>query len=153
MYHKFNESKSHNRSLRTDIDNLRRERLVFDDIHRKLAKSLLVKRKEMAAVIAHTNHILESRDKVGGLESNHYHHVTAQCSHNPHPGGQRQGGGSGTTALVSCECTPTKKGSCAERVEHAVLSMLCPAHLLTYQCYSSAGVSMGCDDCPMLSLM
>lgn len=64
MYHKFNESKSHNRSLRTDIDNLRRERLVFDDIHRKLAKSLLVKRKEMAAVIAHTNHILESRDKV-----------------------------------------------------------------------------------------
>lgn len=65
MYHKFNESKSHNRDLRTDIDNLRRERLVFDDIHRKLAKSLLVKRKEMAAVIAHTNHILESRDKVG----------------------------------------------------------------------------------------
>ena len=50
--------------LRTGIDNLRRERLVFDDIHRKLAKSLLAKKKEMAGVISHTNHILESRDKV-----------------------------------------------------------------------------------------
>lgn len=50
--------------LRTGIDNLRRERLVFDDIHRKLAKSLLVKKKEMAGVIAHTSHILESREKV-----------------------------------------------------------------------------------------
>ena len=64
MYHKYNESKSRNQVLRTDIDNLRRERLVFDDIHRKLAKSLLEKKKEMAGVIAHTNHILESRDKV-----------------------------------------------------------------------------------------
>ncbi|DBA84656.1 TPA: outer dynein arm assembly [Trebouxia sp. C0004] len=63
MYHKYNESKSRNQVLRTGIDNLRRERLVFDDIHRKLAKSLLVKKKEMAGVIAHTNHILESRDK------------------------------------------------------------------------------------------
>ncbi|DBA80395.1 TPA: Outer dynein arm protein 1 [Trebouxia sp. C0005] len=63
MYHKYNESKSRNEVLRTGIDNLRRERLVFDDIHRKLAKSLLVKKKEMAGVIAHTNHILESRDK------------------------------------------------------------------------------------------
>lgn len=64
MYHKYNESKSRNQVLRTGIDNLRRERLVFDDIHRKLAKSLLEKKKEMAGVIAHTNHILESRDKV-----------------------------------------------------------------------------------------
>ncbi|KAL3134677.1 Outer dynein arm protein 1, variant 3 [Trebouxia sp. C0010 RCD-2024] len=63
MYHKYNESKSRNQVLRTGIDNLRRERLVFDDIHRKLAKSLLVKKKEMAGVIAHTNHILESREK------------------------------------------------------------------------------------------
>ena len=55
--------------LRTGIDNLRRERLVFDDIHRKLAKSLLVKKKEMAGVIAHTNHILESREKVIPLHS------------------------------------------------------------------------------------
>ena len=65
MYHKYNESKSRNQMLRTGIDNLRRERLVFDDIHRKLAKALLVKKKEMAGVIAHTNHILEARDKVG----------------------------------------------------------------------------------------
>lgn len=63
MYHKYNESKSRNQVLRTGIDNLRRERLVFDDIHRKLAKSLLVKKKEMAGVIAHTSHILESREK------------------------------------------------------------------------------------------
>lgn len=63
MYHKYNESKSRNQVLRTGIDNLRRERLVFDDIHRKLAKSLLAKKKEMAGVISHTNHILESRDK------------------------------------------------------------------------------------------
>lgn len=58
----------YNQVLRTGIDNLRRERLVFDDIHRKLAKSLLVKKKEMAGVIAHTNHILESRDKVIPLQ-------------------------------------------------------------------------------------
>ena len=57
----------YNQVLRTGIDNLRRERLVFDDIHRKLAKSLLVKKKEMAGVIGHTNHILESRDKVDPL--------------------------------------------------------------------------------------
>lgn len=57
--------------VRTGIDNLRRERLVFDDIHRKLAKSLLVKKKEMAGVIAHTNHILESREKVPSLPPSH----------------------------------------------------------------------------------
>ena len=35
---KFNEALAHNKRLRENIDNLRRERLVFDQIYKKLEK-------------------------------------------------------------------------------------------------------------------
>ena len=37
---KFNEALAHNKNLREEIDNLRRERVVFDNIYRKLEKEL-----------------------------------------------------------------------------------------------------------------
>jgi len=37
---KFNEAITHNKKLRTQIDSLRRERLVFDGIYKKLEKEL-----------------------------------------------------------------------------------------------------------------
>jgi hypothetical protein len=37
---KFNEALAHNKTLREQIDNLRRERVVFDNIYRKLEREL-----------------------------------------------------------------------------------------------------------------
>ena len=48
---KFNESLAKNKSLRLKIDNLRRERVVFDGIYKKLERELHEKKKEMAASI------------------------------------------------------------------------------------------------------
>ncbi|KAK9817701.1 hypothetical protein WJX72_000889 [[Myrmecia] bisecta] len=62
-YHKYNESKNHNKTLRDQIDNLRRERLVFDDIFKKLEKGLQVQKKEMAAIIQISNAAYEGREK------------------------------------------------------------------------------------------
>ena len=45
---KYNEALAHNKKLRENIDNLRRERLVFDQIYKKLEKELAEKKKEMA---------------------------------------------------------------------------------------------------------
>ena len=44
---KFNEALAHNKNLRETIDNLRRERVVFDNIYRKLEKELHEKKKKM----------------------------------------------------------------------------------------------------------
>ncbi|CAK0850500.1 unnamed protein product [Prorocentrum cordatum] len=43
---KFNEAIAANRSLREQIDTLRRERVVFDDIYRKLENELQSKKKD-----------------------------------------------------------------------------------------------------------
>ena len=59
---KYNEALAHNRGLRDRIDNLRRERLVFDQIYRKLEKELAEKKKEMARIIEVSNRAYESRD-------------------------------------------------------------------------------------------
>ena len=45
---RYNEALANNKRLRENIDNLRRERLVFDQIYRKLEKELAEKKKEMA---------------------------------------------------------------------------------------------------------
>lgn len=37
---KFNEALAHNKQLRETIDNLRRERVVFDGIYKKLEREL-----------------------------------------------------------------------------------------------------------------
>jgi len=60
---KFNESISANRSLREQIDTLRRERVVFDDIYRKLENELQQKKREMANIIEQANAAYEARDQ------------------------------------------------------------------------------------------
>merc|ERR1711988_1442509 len=51
-----------NRALREQIDTLRRERVVFDDIYRKLENELQQKKKEMANIIEQANAAYEARD-------------------------------------------------------------------------------------------
>merc|ERR1712151_1384965 len=58
----FNEAIAANRKLREEIDLLRRERLVFDDIYRKLENELGQKKKEMANIIEQANAAYEARD-------------------------------------------------------------------------------------------
>eukprot|EP00898_Chlorokybus_atmophyticus_P003124 jgi/Chlat1/3812/Chrsp26S04049 len=60
---KFNESLAHNKALREQIDSLQRERLVFDQIYKKLEKELHNKKKEMASVIEISNLAYEARDQ------------------------------------------------------------------------------------------
>lgn len=52
---KFNEALAHNKKLRDTIDDLRRERVVFDSIYRKLEKELHEKKKQMANIIELSN--------------------------------------------------------------------------------------------------
>jgi len=59
---KFNESLAHNKKLREEIDDLRRERVVFDSIYRKLDKELHEKKKQMANIIELSNLSYEQRD-------------------------------------------------------------------------------------------
>merc|ERR1712139_344960 len=58
----FNEAISANKNLRNDIDSLRRERAVFDEIYRKLENELQQKKKEMANIIEQANAAYEARD-------------------------------------------------------------------------------------------
>jgi len=60
---KFNEAITANRGLRENIDTLRRERVVFDDIYRKLENELSQKKKEMANIIEQANAAYEARDQ------------------------------------------------------------------------------------------
>jgi len=59
---RYNEALANNKQLRENIDNLRRERLVFDQIYRKLEKELAEKKKEMARIIEISNKAYEARD-------------------------------------------------------------------------------------------
>jgi chromosome segregation ATPase len=59
---KFNEAIEANRALREQIDTLRRERIVFDDIYKKLENELHSKKKEMANIIEQANAAYEARD-------------------------------------------------------------------------------------------
>ena len=60
---KFNEALAQNKELRNEIDNLRRERVVFDQIYNKLEKELHEKKKEMANIIEISNIAYEARDQ------------------------------------------------------------------------------------------
>ena len=60
---KFNEAIAQNKVLREEIDNLRRERVIFDKIYQKLEKELQNKRKEMAKIIEDANGAYEDRDR------------------------------------------------------------------------------------------
>lgn len=61
---KFNESIAHNKELREQIDNLRRERLVFDSLYKKLQRELGEKKRSMAEVIEAANVAYEERDRL-----------------------------------------------------------------------------------------
>jgi len=60
---KFNEAISVNRELRTQIDSLRQERVIFDNLYKKLEKELHEKRKNMADIIESANTAYEDRDR------------------------------------------------------------------------------------------
>ena len=62
--HKFNEAITKNKDLREQINNLRRERLVFDGIYKKLEKELQDKKKDMANIIDICNAAYEAREAV-----------------------------------------------------------------------------------------
>lgn len=49
--------------MRENIDSLRRERVIFDNIYRKLEKELHNKRKDMANIIEIANSAYEERDR------------------------------------------------------------------------------------------
>ena len=59
---KFNEALAHNKQLRETIDNLRRERVVFDGIYRKLERELADKKVKMAEIIEVSHVSYEQRD-------------------------------------------------------------------------------------------
>jgi chromosome segregation ATPase len=60
---KFNEALAHNKQLRETIDTLRRERVVFDQIYKKLERELAEKRQEMAEIIDSANEAYSARDQ------------------------------------------------------------------------------------------
>merc|ERR1719453_859195 len=60
---KFNEAIAANKDLREEIDNLRRERVVFDGIYKKLQHELAEKKKKMAEIIETANVAYEARDR------------------------------------------------------------------------------------------
>jgi len=60
---KFNETLAQNKSLRSKIDEYRRERVVFDVIYKKLERDLHEKKTEMAAIIEDSKNAYNARDK------------------------------------------------------------------------------------------
>eukprot|EP00903_Cladosiphon_okamuranus_P016522 g15243.t1 len=59
---KFNEALAHNKTLRQEIDDLRRERVLFDTIYKKMGRELSDRKKMMANVIELSNVNYEQRD-------------------------------------------------------------------------------------------
>lgn len=59
---KFNEAISENKLLRDKIDDLRRERVVFENVYRKMERELQEKKKLMAEIIELSNQSYEQRD-------------------------------------------------------------------------------------------
>lgn len=60
---KYNKSLSVNKDRRSIIDNLRRERLMFDNVYRKYEKELMEQKKVMAEIIESSNSAYEARDE------------------------------------------------------------------------------------------
>ena len=60
---KFNEAISVNTHLRQEIDSLRRERVVFDELYKKMEKELTQKKNKMAQIIETANSAYEQRDR------------------------------------------------------------------------------------------
>ena len=60
---KFNEAISHNKTLRDNIDDLRRERVVFENIYKKMERELQDRKRQMAEIIELSNQMYEQRDQ------------------------------------------------------------------------------------------
>lgn len=60
---KFNETIAVNKELKLLIDSLRKERVIFDNLYKKLESELHEKRKKMADIIEKANNAYEDRDK------------------------------------------------------------------------------------------
>jgi len=60
---KYNEALSRNKSLRGNIDDLRREKNVYDGIYKKLERDLNDKKRVMADIIEMSNQSYEARDQ------------------------------------------------------------------------------------------
>ena len=59
---KYNEAIAHNKVLSDDIDNLRRERVVFENIYRKIERELQDRKQKMIEIIEASNQSYEQRD-------------------------------------------------------------------------------------------
>eukprot|EP00814_Leptocylindrus_danicus_P000901 CAMPEP_0116005004 /NCGR_PEP_ID=MMETSP0321-20121206/920_1 /TAXON_ID=163516 /ORGANISM="Leptocylindrus danicus var. danicus, Strain B650" /LENGTH=554 /DNA_ID=CAMNT_0003473375 /DNA_START=1314 /DNA_END=2978 /DNA_ORIENTATION=+ len=60
---KYNKSVAQNKIIRGEIDDLRGERLAFENVYKKLEKELQEKKKQMAHVIEISNVAYEQRDR------------------------------------------------------------------------------------------
>jgi len=74
---KFNEALSYNKDLREQIDNLRKERVVFDNIYKKLENALHQKKKKMSQIIEDSNKAYEARDAIQ-MQIAEYQHKDVQ---------------------------------------------------------------------------
>ena len=61
---KFNESIAQNKVMREEIDNLRKEKVIFENVYAKLETQLGEKRRDVANIIEVANSSYEERDKV-----------------------------------------------------------------------------------------
>ena len=52
--------------MREEIDHLRKEKVIFENVYSRLDKQLVNKRKDMAEIIEVANTAYEERDKVQG---------------------------------------------------------------------------------------
>mmetsp|Transcript_10339 Transcript_10339/g.15116 ORF Transcript_10339/g.15116 Transcript_10339/m.15116 type:complete len:524 (+) Transcript_10339:528-2099(+) len=59
----YSKSISYNKDVRENIESLREERVVFDQIYRKMESELQTKKEEMASVIEASNDAYETRDE------------------------------------------------------------------------------------------
>lgn len=59
---KFNDALTRNRELRTKIDNLRKERVTFDSIYKRLERDLQEKKDIMAKTIDRSNQLYKERE-------------------------------------------------------------------------------------------
>lgn len=62
-YVKYNQSIKHTKQLREQINNLRRERLMFESIHSNLEREVQKLKREMADTIQLANQIFEAKEK------------------------------------------------------------------------------------------
>lgn len=59
---KYNEAIAHNKVLSEDIDNMRKERVVFENIYRKIERELQDRKQKMIEIIENSNQSYEQRD-------------------------------------------------------------------------------------------